>query len=193
MQRTLINIVVGNVYDTKFNHNAAVYFSKNGISSYNIQHLYDGDISGAWKVADIGRIVSTAKKNTCRAIRMTVDAKGALFDVNPVSAGTNAGLVPLKGSGALSDTSKYGGYDNATTAYFMLVRSKGKKNKKQLSFEAYPLYLEKQFNGSAQSKLSYSLILILKTSLSCRPALSMCWSSSLKIIFLNIAAKFNGR
>lgn len=150
-----INIVVGNVYDTKFNHNAAVYFSKNGISSYNIQHLYDGDIPGAWKVADIGRIVSTAKKNTCRAIRMTVDAKGALFDVNPVSAGTNAGLVPLKGSGALSDTSKYGGYNKATTAYFMLVRSKGKKNKKQLSLEAYPLYLEKQFNGSAQSKLSY--------------------------------------
>lgn len=84
-----------------------------------------------------------------------VDAKGALFDVNPVSAGTNAGLVPLKGSGALSDTSKYGGYNKATTAYFMLVRSKGKKNKKQLSLEAYPLYLEKQFNGSAQSKLSY--------------------------------------
>ena len=40
---------------------------------------------------------------------MTFDGKGALFDVNPVSAGKNDDLVPLKAKGPIADTAKYGG------------------------------------------------------------------------------------
>lgn len=42
-----VNIVVGNVYNTKFNHNAAIYFKENGLNSYNLNTLYDKDITGA--------------------------------------------------------------------------------------------------------------------------------------------------
>lgn len=86
---------------------------------------------------------------------MTLGGKGGLFDVNPVPAGKNADLIPLKAHGAIADTSKYGGYNKATTAYFMLVKSTGKKGKTLLSLEAYPLYLDKQTNGSKATKLTF--------------------------------------
>ena len=152
-----VNIVVGNVYNTKFNHNAAIYFKENGINNYNLKHLYDKDINGAWKVNDLGKILNILSKNTCKVIRMTYGGKGGLFDVNPVAAGTNDDLIPLKSHGAISDTSKYGGYNKATGAYFMLVRSKDKKGKTLLSLEAWPLYLEKQTNGSHDSKVEFCM------------------------------------
>ena len=86
---------------------------------------------------------------------MTMDGKGGLFDVNPVPAGKNEGLVPLKQHGAIADTAKYGGYNKASTAYFLLVRSKGKKGKMMLSLEAYPLWRRLQTAGSKEDKLCF--------------------------------------
>lgn len=85
---------------------------------------------------------------------MTENGKGKLFDIQPKSAGKNADLIPLKICGAISDTAKYGGYDSATTAYFMLVRSKGKKGKVALSLEAYPLWLDKR-SSAKEDKLKF--------------------------------------
>lgn len=150
-----INIVVGNVYNTKFNHNAAVYFKNNGLNSYNLNKIYDSDIKGAWKVCDLAKILHTACRNDCRIVRMTLGGKGKLFDVNPVRAGKNDDLVPLKAQGAVQDTSRYGGYSGAATAYFMLVKSVGRKGKTMLSLEAYPLYLDKQTGGSKEAKLTF--------------------------------------
>lgn len=150
-----INIVVGNVYNTKFNHNAAVYFKQNGQESYNLKYLFAFDIKGAWKVADKDRILKTTAKNTCRVVRMTAMGKGALFNATVKTAGANDNLIPLKANGAISDTSKYGGYDSATTAYFMLVKSKDKKGQSQLSLEAYPLMWEKRFPDNNEAKIKF--------------------------------------
>ena len=150
-----INIVVGNVYNTKFNHNAAVYFREHGAESYNLKYLFARDIPGAWKVADKSRILQTVAKNTCRVVRMSENGKGALFNVQPKPAGKNAELIPLKAKGAVSDTAKYGGYDAAATAYFMLVRSCGAKGEKLLSLEAYPRWLDLRSGGSQSEKLRY--------------------------------------
>lgn len=54
--------------------------------------------------------------------------------------------------GAISDTSKYGGYNSQKTAYFMLVRSKGKKGKIMLSMEAFPLWMEKQNKAGIEER-----------------------------------------
>ena len=150
-----INIVVGNVYNTKFNHNAAVYFRDHGLESYNLKYLFARDIPGAWKVSEKPRILQTVAKNTCRVVRMTENGKGALFNVQPKPAGKNADLIPLKAHGAIADTAKYGGYDSASTAYFMLVRSRGKKGKVLLSLEAYPLWLHLRSGGAQAEKLRY--------------------------------------
>ena len=150
-----INIVVGNVYNTKFSHDAAAYFRSHAIESYNIDRLYDSDIPGAWRTVWQKRILQTAARNTCRVVRMTHGGAGALFDVNPVPAGKNDGLVPLKKHDAIADTKKYGGYNKAATAYFLLVKSVGEKKKTLLSLEAYPLWLEKQTQGGTDAKLHY--------------------------------------
>ena len=149
-----VNIVAGNVYNTKFGHNPAIYYQAESREKYNLKYIYERDIPGAWKVSEKERIVNTALKNTCRAVRMSVTFKGALFDRQPVPKGKNEGLVPLKGKGKISDTSKYGGYNKATTAYFMLVKSTGKKGT-LISLEAYLLYREKLTGGSKEDKLNF--------------------------------------
>ena len=108
-----INIVVGNVYNTKFNHNAAVYFKNNGLNSYNLNKIYDSDIKGAWKVCDLAKILHTACRNDCRIVRMKLGGQGKLVDVNPVRAGKNDDLVPLKPQGDAKENSRYGGYSGA--------------------------------------------------------------------------------
>jgi CRISPR-associated endonuclease Csn1 len=162
-----LNIVVGNVYNTKFNHDASVYFKKNDVNSYNFTKLYEKDIEGAWKVDDRQRIIDTVNKNTCRIVRMTESGKGALFNVNPVSpngqeADKLQNWIPRKlrltntDNTAIADVAKYGGYTGINTAYYMLVKSVDKKDYK-LSFVAYPLYLEKLYNGALENKLKYCL------------------------------------
>ncbi len=150
-----INIVVGNVYNTKFNHNAAVFFRKNDIDSYNFKYLFKKDVPGAWKVSDLERIISIVSKNTMRVVHMTEKGKGKLFDATIKTKGANDRLIPLKEKGAISNTAKYGGYDSPTTTYFLLVKSKGKKGKTMLSLEPYPLYRDLRYKGSNEDKLSF--------------------------------------
>lgn len=149
------NIVVGNVYNTKFNHDASVYFRDHGIDSYNMKLLYKSDIPGAWKVQDKERIIRMAARNTCKVVRMPVMGRGALFDVQLVTAGKNDDLVPRKQHGAIADPKKYGGYNKAATSCFLLVRSKGKKGKTLLSLEPYPIWLDRQTGGAVEAKMRF--------------------------------------
>jgi hypothetical protein len=86
---------------------------------------------------------------------MTESGKGALFNATIKTAGANDNLIPLKGKGAITDTSKYGGYDSATTGYFMLVKSYDKKGNAQLSLETMPLYVSKIIGDDVSKKKQY--------------------------------------
>ena len=144
-----INIVVGNVFNVKFTHNPYLFQTRD---SYNLETLFDRDIKGAWKVEDRQRIVDTANKNTARVVFMQTEGEGKLFDATIKPAKANATLTPLKAKGAWLDTSKYGGYDSATTAYFMLVRSKDKKGRPMLTLEAYTRLMEKMYPDNLEAK-----------------------------------------
>ncbi len=137
-----LNIVVGNVYYTKFNRNAAIYFKDNNIDSYNMKRLFEDSLKNAWEPSYKQKVVSTVNKNICKVVRFTSEGEGKLFNATIMTKGTNDKLIPLKRNCPLEDISKYGGYDNATTAYFSLVRSVGKKGKMQLSLEAIPVYVD---------------------------------------------------
>lgn len=150
-----VNIVAGNVYNTKFNHNAAVFFRDNAVDSYNLTKLYDRDIPGAWRTGDIAGIKATLSRNDCKVVRMTESAHGGLFDVQPCAAGSKNGLIPLKERSPYNDVAKYGGYNNASTAYFLLVKSLDKNGNVLISLEAYPLLFEKQSGGSAERKIRF--------------------------------------
>lgn len=144
-----INIVVGNVFNVKFTHNPYLFQTRD---SYNLETLFDRDIKGAWKVEDRQRIVDTANKNTARVVFMQTEGEGKLFDATIKPAKANATLTPLKAKGAWLDTSKYGGYNSATTAYFMLVRSKDKKGRPMLTLEAYTRLMEKMYPDNLEAK-----------------------------------------
>lgn len=150
------NIVVGNVFNTKFNHNAAVFLRNNGTGNYDLKRLYDFDITNAWKAGDENRIRSVAEKNTCRVVRFSKTEKGQFYKVTICPAGKNDKLAPIKGKAPLNDTSKYGGYDKETTAYFMLVKSRDKKKKDKtlLSLECVTVLADKNFR-TAEDKLKY--------------------------------------
>lgn len=138
-----LNIVVGNVYFTKFNRNAAIFFKKNNIDSYNLKNLFNYDLPGAWKVSEKERILQTARKNTCRVVQFVSEGRGQLFNDNISPQDTvTKGFVPIKANGPISDMYKYGGYTKVARAYFSLVSSSDKKGKKTITLEAIPIYID---------------------------------------------------
>lgn len=149
-----IDIAVGNVYRAKFKRELEKG-DRERLGNYNIRRLFDEDIEGEWKVSDRQTVLQTVVKNNARVVRMTEQGKGALFNATIKKAGANKNLIPLKGNGAFFDTSKYGGYDSETTAYFMLVRSNDKRGGKRLSLEAFPLWQEKLGSNSVEDKIRY--------------------------------------
>lgn len=129
-----LNIVLGNVYDTKFTKNPLNFIKENGADSHNysmkITSLLDHDIQRgdvvAWKkdetLADVRKQMS---KNNIRFVRYSYCQKGGLFDQNPLRKGNRQ--VPRKKG---LDVEDYGGYQKSTITYYFLA--KYKKGKKQI-------------------------------------------------------------
>lgn len=132
-----LNIVVGNAFNTKFQHDARVYFAKNNIEKFDLIKLYNHQIEAngvvAWVPYRDGTISQVEKVMSSSAILFTRESrvvKGQLFNLTVLPKAPD--LVPLKSSSKnrkfalMSDTSKYGGYNSETRAYLMLVQYKEK-------------------------------------------------------------------
>ena len=147
-----LNIVVGNVYYTKFTQNAAWFIKENPGRSYNLKKIFvSGTIERggkiAWKVGEagtIGEVRKVMRKNTILVTKRSYEVHGGLFDQQIMKKGK--GQIPIKGSDSrLQNISKYGGYNKASGAYFMLVESTGKKGQRIRTIEFVPVYLTKRF------------------------------------------------
>lgn len=118
-----LNIVVGNVYDTKFTEN---FFKNIQNERYSLNKVFEYDTPMAWK-AD-GRSIQTVRrymqKNNVLVTRMPREAKGQLFDLMIVAAGK--GQLPIKNGRSIE---KYGGYNNVSGAYSFLVEHTQKKKR----------------------------------------------------------------
>lgn len=134
-----LNIVLGNVYNTKFTHDP-LNFIKSG-NKYSLKIFKKGsngqedkglltnvvERNGvvAWDPNTSFDIVKKMmSKNNIRYVRYCYKRKsgqnGGFFDQNPLRK--KDGLVSIKNG---LDTSKYGGFDNATISFFSLVKVKG--------------------------------------------------------------------
>ncbi len=128
-----LNIVMGNVYDTKFTKDP-LNFIKSG-ERYSMK-LFKKDQSGkesslltgvvkrgdniAWDPETSFDIVRhMMSKNSIRYVRYTYKRKGGLFNQMPERK--KPSLVPRKKG---LDTEKYGGYNNTTAACFSLIKYK---------------------------------------------------------------------
>ncbi len=150
-----MNIVVGNVYNVLFQHDARVYYSKANYKDVNQKELFNRVVDGAWEPQYIHNVVKTYKNDRVRVVRFVNQINGALFDATIYHDPKKTDLVPLKANGKISNTSRYGGYDKASGAYFVLARSVGKNNKTLLSLEHIPVYLVKRYGENKTAILEY--------------------------------------
>ena len=128
-----LNIVVGNVFDTRFTSNPIRFLKGNHpVYSLNTEALYGHKVSrggvDAWIPPEkddegtMGTVRKWMRKNNILFTRMPLEGKGGLFDQTIMKKGK--GQVPLKGDSPVSDIEKYGGYNKASAAYFVLTKSK---------------------------------------------------------------------
>lgn len=159
-----LNIVVGNAYYVKFTKDAAWFVRNNPGRSYNLKKMFEqGTIQRknevAWISGEAGTIQVVKKwmrKNNILFTRKAYEVKGGLFDQQIMKKGK--GQVPIKASiknDRLRAIEKYGAYNKASGAYFMLVESEDKKGNPMRSIEFVPVYLAKKIEESDAYREQY--------------------------------------
>ncbi len=152
-----LNVVVGNVFYTKFTTNPMNFLKeKSPVYSLNPKALYGEDSrviarggKTAWTPGEDGTMAVVRKwmgKNNILFTRMSFIGKGGLFDQNVMKKGK--GQVPLKENSAMADISKYGGYNKASSAYFVLLKIADKKGKIGFRLDTVPVYLVRKMEDS---------------------------------------------
>lgn len=141
-----LNIVCGNVYNSKFTKK---FFSVKSEYSIKTKTIYTHSVvignETVWEGENsLVKVKSVVSKNNIHFTRFAFMRKGGFFDQMPVKA--SEGLVERK-SGL--DTSKYGGYNKSTATCFILARYmvKGKPEVVILPIEL--LYADKFFKDNA--------------------------------------------
>lgn len=161
-----LNIVVGNVFDTRFTANPLHFLKGNHpVYSLNTEALYGHKVSrsgvDAWIPAEkdekgqvmaghegtMGTVRKWMRKNNILFTRMPLEGKGGLFDQNIMKKGK--GQVPLKGDSPISDIEKYGGYNKASIAYMMLVQAEEKRKPVYL-LESIPNYVKNKLTSDKE-------------------------------------------
>lgn len=159
-----LNIVVGNTYYVKFTKDAAWFVRNNPGRTYNLKKMFEqGTVSRggetAWVSGDNGTIVTVNKvmrKNNILFTRKAYEVRGGLFDQQIMKKGK--GQIPIKnnsGDDRLRATEKYGAYNKASGAYFMLVESEDKRGNKIRTLEFVPVYLAKELEKSENAAIRY--------------------------------------
>ena len=148
-----LNIVVGNVYDTKFTKSPINFIKNSNGRDYNFRTLYNHDVKRgdvfAWQSGDngtISHIKDIMKTNRILFTRYSHEKKGGFYDQQPLKKGH--GQIPLKGADKrFLNISKYGAYNKESGAYFFLVKhdkitKKGETVGKIKTIEDVPLRLK---------------------------------------------------
>lgn len=132
-----LNIVVGNVYCTRFTDR---FFANIENENYSLNRVFEYDVPGAW---DRKETIKTVKhfmaKNNPIVTRMPREVKGQLFDLLLMPAGK--GQLPRKEG---MDIAKYGGYNKLTGSYYFAVEHTEKK-KRVRTIEPVYLYCQKLY------------------------------------------------
>jgi len=133
-----LNIVAGNVYNTKFTEKFFNKKEKNK-ENYDVKKIYNYDIKNAWdKEKSLEIVKKNMEKNTVNITKFIKEEKGELFDVTILKKGNSKEIVAIKPklyNGELDNLSqKYGYYTSLKAAYFIYVEHE-KKNKKVKTFE----------------------------------------------------------
>lgn len=148
-----LNIVVGNVFDTKFTDKPYILLRDRRFE-YTLRpdSLYGRNVSRgdrtAWEPGDDGTIKTVRKfmgRNNIQVTHMALENKGEIFGATIKKAGSGK-LMPIKKN---LPPDRYGGYTGQNPAYFVLVESEGKKGKLLRTIEAVPIHLVNRITSDA--------------------------------------------
>jgi len=133
-----LNIVVGNVYDTKFTEN---FFRNIHKENYSLNKVFSYVVPGAWEPERSAAVVrKMMDKNNILITRKAHMAKGQLSDQQLMPAGK--GQLPIKQG---MDVNLYGGYNKISGAYFCVVAHKDKKGNELRTIEPVYIYQQKLY------------------------------------------------
>ena len=164
-----LNIVVGNVLFSRFTMDPRNFYkndNSNNKITKNTKHLFDVEVKTikgdnvVWHGnEDVKRIKQVCEKNDCLVSRMSYkNLNGAFYDETRYRSLNNdknsKAKIQLKGdnSNPLSDVSKYGGYNNLRSAYFVVVESENKKGNIIKTIETVPTLLIRQIRKLNKAK-----------------------------------------
>lgn len=153
-----LNIVVGNVWYTKFTLSPIWFIEKEyrtGKSEYNLNRMYDFDVVRNDRVAwiaernkkDIPGTIAVVNKvmarNTPLTVTKTTEGHGGLTNatISKASKAKPGIYLPLKSDERYKDVTKYGGKTSIKTAYAFLVEHTDKKKGRIRTIYTIPLYL----------------------------------------------------
>ena len=142
-----LNIVVGNVFDTKFTQNVRIFLKDHPKGGYNLARMYDFNVIGrsgeiAWQAGESGTIqtvktmmASNIIQCTWQTHHQTSGQNGGLFDQNLMPKGK--GQFPIKTSdprlAGEDGINKYGGYNKPTgTTFFVVEHTKSRKRQRSI-------------------------------------------------------------
>ena len=145
-----LNIVVGNVYYTKFTNNPINFIKKQ--EPYNLSRVFEWNVVRNGEEAWIAKpekeqkiTIETVRKmlarNTPLLTRLSFEGTGGLANQTLYGAekAQGDGYIPLKSSDLkLRNVRKYGGFSSVSTAYFILVEHEQKK-KRVRTLETVPI------------------------------------------------------
>lgn len=149
-----LNIVVGNVYDTKFTRNP-LNFVKENYGKYSMNRVFDYNVPNAWSTdgnLSLATVKMAVKRNDITVTKHTFEVQGGFFDQQIVKKGR--GQFPIKSKDPhLAHLSRnemidrYGGYNKLAGAYFVLVEHT-EKAKRVCSFEHIPVMFAKSIKNA---------------------------------------------
>lgn len=152
-----LNVVVGNVYNTVFSTPMKMFY-KDGDAwrTYNLKKMFTIGVAGAWDTeSSIKTVKDNFAKNSMMVTRYATCNKGGFYDQTVYGKNDTSITAPRKGKGPLADTSRYGGYKSQTTAYFAIVSSTGKKDKKIKTLEAIPVLTSYRAKNDPDAVVKY--------------------------------------
>lgn len=149
-----LNIVVGNVYHTRFTADIRGFVQRN--EHYNFRKMYEFNVQRggctAWLSGNSGTIVTVRRmmaKNNILVTKQVQARQGKLFYVKLDAK--KSGLLPRK-AGLPSEL--YGGYNHVNVSYLMLVEHTLKK-KCCRTLVSVPIHLSAQLGDDEQKLLAY--------------------------------------
>ena len=165
-----LNIVVGNVVFSHFTNDPRNFYkikNRKSQKTTNVKKLFDNDVENSttgeivWhKIDDVKKVKTTLQENaSCLVSQMSYSFKnGQFYDETIYKSAKNdkssMAKISLKGdkNNPLNDISRYGGFDSAKIAYFILIESDGKKGRIKSLLGVPILLVRKYYNSPEKDK-----------------------------------------